>query len=62
MKKTVLTALSLIILSGAAMAGGEGANNAREMRERMDAQIAAKQAAASQQPPTAGAQTNQSAS
>lgn len=61
MKKTILTALSLIILSGAAMAGGEGANNAREMRERMDAQIAAKQAA-SQQTATAGAQAQQSAS
>ncbi|NHR04070.1 hypothetical protein HA052_02560 [Chromobacterium haemolyticum] len=61
MKKTILTALSLIILSGAAMAGGEGANNAREMRERMDAQIAAKQAA-SQQTATAGAQAKQSAS
>lgn len=61
MKKTVLTALSLIILSGAAMAGGEGASNAREMRERMEAQIAAKQTVA-QPSAAAGAQTSQSAS
>lgn len=30
------------------MAGGEGASNAREMRARMDAQIAAQQAAVQQ--------------
>ncbi|WP_205208316.1 hypothetical protein [Chromobacterium haemolyticum] len=54
LKHTVIAALSLIVLSGAATAGGEGASNAREMRERMQAQIAAKQA-------PAPAQTSQSA-
>ncbi len=44
LKQTVIAALSLIVLSGAAAAGGEGASNAREMRERMQTQIAAKQA------------------
>jgi hypothetical protein len=44
LKPTLIAALSLIVLSGAATAGSEGANNAREMRERMQAQIAAKQA------------------
>ena len=44
LKQTLIAALSLIVLSGAATAGSEGANNAREMRERMQAQIAAKQA------------------
>ncbi|KMN32320.1 hypothetical protein VI26_16885 [Chromobacterium sp. LK1] len=48
MKKVILSTLSLLLLSGAAMAGGEGASNAREMRARMDAQIAAQQAAVQQ--------------
>ncbi|WON85533.1 MULTISPECIES: hypothetical protein [Chromobacterium] len=46
LKQTVIAALSLIVLSGAAAAGSEGASNAREMRERMQTQIAAKQAQA----------------
>ncbi|WP_197083135.1 hypothetical protein [Chromobacterium sp. LK11] len=51
LKQTVIAALSLIMLSGAATAGGEGASNAREMRERMQAQIDAKQAQAPVQAP-----------
>ncbi|MBN3004614.1 hypothetical protein HNO92_002305 [Chromobacterium alkanivorans] len=53
LKQTVIAALSLIMLSGAATAGGEGASNAREMRERMQAQIDAKQAQAPVQAPQA---------
>ncbi|MBN3004613.1 hypothetical protein HNO92_002304 [Chromobacterium alkanivorans] len=54
LKHTVIAALSLIMLSGAAAAGGEGASNAREMRERMQAQIDAKQAPAPSQTSQAG--------
>ncbi|UJB31964.1 hypothetical protein [Chromobacterium sp. Beijing] len=53
LKQTLIAALSLIVLSGAAAAGGEGAGNAREMRERMQAQIDAKQAQTSAQAPQA---------
>lgn len=53
LKQTLIAALSLIVLSGAAAAGGEGAGNAREMRERMQAQIDAKQAQAPAQAPQA---------
>lgn len=54
LKHSLIAALSLIVLSGATMAGGEGASNAREMRERMQAQIAAKQAPAPSQTSQAG--------
>lgn len=54
LKHSLIAALSLIVLSGAATAGGEGAGNAREMRERMNAQIAAKQAPTTPQTSQAG--------
>lgn len=44
LKKTVLTTLSLILLSSAAMAG-EGLSNMWEMRARMDAQLQTQQPA-----------------
>ncbi|MBN3004611.1 hypothetical protein HNO92_002302 [Chromobacterium alkanivorans] len=53
LKKTVLTTLSLILLSGAAMAG-EGLSNMWEMRARMDAQLQTQQQQAPQAQDAAG--------
>ncbi|POZ64000.1 hypothetical protein [Chromobacterium alticapitis] len=39
LKQTAIATLSLILLSGAAMAGSEGNANMKAMRDRMNAQI-----------------------
>ncbi|WP_168209736.1 hypothetical protein [Chromobacterium paludis] len=40
LKQTAIAALSLILLSGAAMAGSEGYDNMKAMRDRMNGQTA----------------------
>ncbi|WP_434633429.1 hypothetical protein [Chromobacterium sp. CV08] len=51
LKQTTLAALSLILLSGAAMAGSDGYNNMKAMRERMDAQLQGQAQQVQQQAP-----------